>query len=120
MNHKMIALLVVAFVGTAMIARRVGQFEMKEQADRQIIYLQSVVGCNSKGLSFDELFKKDPLELQNCIHYKTVDAFLKGARAGQLCANYNAEACAEIAKQKEELGTVTFQTTTTPSIDILR
>lgn len=54
------ALAVVAFVVTAAVARRVGQFEMKDQAEKQIAVLQQQIAkLNEQNTYFGQELQKD-------------------------------------------------------------
>lgn len=96
-----VALAVVAFVITAAVARRVGQFEMKEQTEKQIAVLQgevaglrtSVCGLyNRDKSSFDAIiasFNDNIAAIKAChnknVKFEAEQAYILGTAAVENC-----------------------------------
>jgi hypothetical protein len=93
------ALGVVAFVITATVARRVGQFEMKDQAEQQIAVLQQQITKLNEG---NELWRQSYGKLakasseQGDEQLGQIDGFAQGVHEYQTCKRGNREACEHI------------------------
>jgi type II secretory pathway pseudopilin PulG len=92
------ALGVLAFVITATVARRVGQFEMKGQAEQQIAVLQQQIEherAESKANLHTVISGDDSLrEGAKMLGYQ--DGFVSGVHEYQVCKRGSREACEHI------------------------
>jgi hypothetical protein len=92
------ALGVLAFVVTETVARRVGQFEMKDAAENQLATLYQSIGCG--GSMFDAILATSN-GIAHCVQNREVKAYAKGVQDEKACANYDSKACAKISVRLE-------------------